>query len=891
MYKLLRFSCLLGLLMSTAYAQQLPDIQLNGFYCCTLDQFLQEVSQKHNLQFEYEVSRFEKIEYTHNFNRKAFSTALEQVCKANRLKYYLTADGVIHVVDRWFDVEASNLAANQGYSGASEKADFKLSGRVVDTKTRESLPYVSIMIKGTRAGTRSNVDGYFSLLDVPSDTSTLVVSYLGYERLEVQLTPETPVNELVIALKEQPTTLETVTVTAEREDVLQISSRQASVIKMSPVKLKMLPNLGETDILRSFQLMPGISAANENSSGLYVRGGTPDQVLVLYDGFTVYNVEHMFGFFSTFNSNAIKDVQLFKGGFDAKYGGRLSGVVEITGKEGNQTEFDAAADISLLSVNGFVEFPIGEKVTAIFAARRSWKSPLYNKIFEQFSEESEGLGPGRFGQTATQNTTSYFYDLNGKITYRPTSKDIIALSLYNGQDNLDNSLAPRGNGRFGGGNFNIETTDLTNWGNTGASLRWSRQQSKKLFINSLASFSNYFSGRERSTSGAFNLGGTERSINRGLDEDNNLVDFTGKTDVSYQLTSHHQLETGVQLTYNDIAYSYTQNDTVSIIDRATQGLTFSAYVQDRISLFKDKVTITPGLRYNYFTPTQQHYYEPRANLWIDVTKRLRIKGAAGKYYQFARRVIREDITQGSRDFWVLSDNENLPVSSSIQYVAGLSYETPNYLFDVEAFYKDLDNVTEFSLRIEQERGSVSYSENFFTGTGLARGIEFLAQKKYGKFTGWISYTLSRTTSNIEAFGDYDFYAAQDVTHEYKQVLTYKWRNWDFGATWIYATGRPYTAAVSGYELNLLDGTTADFVNVSAKNGARFPDYHRLDVAATYNFRAGKTSTGSLGLSLFNAYNRGNVWYYEYEVVDNEVLETPVYFLGITPNLTFTLNLK
>ena len=231
-----------------------------------------------------------------------------------------------------------------------------------------------------------------------------------------------------------------------------------------------------------------------------------------------------------------------------------------------------------------------------------------------------------------------------------------------------------------------------------------------------------------------------------------------------------------------------------------------------------------------------------------------------------------------------------PVSSSIQYVAGLSYETPNYLFDVEAFYKDLDNVTEFSLRIEQDRGSINYTENFFTGTGIAKGVEFLAQKKYGQFTGWISYTLSRTTSNIEAFGDYDFYAAQDVTHEYKQVLTYKWRNWDFGATWIYATGRPYTAAEGGYSLTLLDGTTADYVNVSAKNGARFPDYHRLDVAATYNFRAGDRSTGSLGLSLFNAYNRGNVWYYEYEIVDNEVLETPVYLLGITPKLTFTLNL-
>lgn len=200
-------------------------------------------------------------------------------------------------------------------------------------------------------------------------------------------------------------------------------------------------------------------------------------------------------------------------------------------------------------------------------------------------------------------------------------------------------------------------------------------------------------------------------------------------------------------------------------------------------------------------------------------------------------------------------------------------------------------MTEYSLRLESSRGGINYNENFFTGTGIAKGVDFLAQKKYGKLSGWIGYTISQVTSNIPEFGDYDFYASNDVTHEFKSVLMYKWRNWDIGATWIYATGRPYTAPEGGYELTLLDGTTADYINVSVKNGNRLPDYHRLDFSATLNFKLGGKSPASLEFSLFNVYNRANVWYKEYEIIENEVVETPVYYLGLTPNISFSVKLK
>lgn len=894
-------SIILAFLVFTKLASSqnidLHEIKLNDLLCCNLHAALSEISQKYPISIVYDEEQFEKIEFSSYPMNKPLDVFLDQICKANKLKYFFEDTNTIRVVDKWYDSSSETLNQSTRYLGKPVRTNISLTGKVIDQETRESLPYVAIMVKGTNNGTLSNVDGYFTLLKVSSDTSTISVSYLGYDKKEIYLNPESQLEDLLIEMQSNVINLQEVNVTAEKQDILQVSDVQAGIIKMVPKKLSTLPNLGEKDILRSFQLMPGISAANENSSGLYVRGGTPDQVLVLYDGFTVYNVEHMFGFFSAFNSNAIKDVQLYKGGFDTKYGGRLASVLEITGKDGNQKTFNGAFDLSMMSVNSFIEFPIKDNITATFAFRRSWASPIYNKIFDQFSTENsssdEPSGRG-FGPSENQQTVSYFYDLNGKVTWRAGENDILAFSVYSGKDNLDNSLTTSAPPGFGGDNFqlDLESVDITYWGNTGSSIKWSHKVSDKFYINTLLGFSNYFSVRERSTAGFFARGGEgPNSISRGVNEDNNLLDYTAKADFEYELGKNNHLEFGFQGVYNDIDYTYLQNDTVSVIDRSTQGEVLSTYLQDNISLLQGKLSLTPGLRLNYFSETQQFYYEPRFNFMYKLNEKFRLKGSLGQYYQFAKRVIREDITSGSRDFWVLSDNDKLPVSSSLQYILGFSFETPKFVFDVEAYYKNMKNITEYSLRIQTDRNGVDYSENFYTGTGFAEGIDFLLQKKSGKLTGWVGYTLGRAINHIDAFGDYDFYASNDVTHEFKIVGSYQFKDWVFASTWIYTTGRPYTAPEGGYQLTLLDGTVVDYVNVSVKNGNRLPSYHRLDLSATYNFKIGQSAPASIGVSLFNAYNRKNVWYNEYEIIDNSVIETPVYFLGLTPNINLTIKLK
>ncbi|MEL7162165.1 MAG: TonB-dependent receptor, partial [Bacteroidota bacterium] len=568
----------------------------------------------------------------------------------------------------------------------------------------------------------SNVDGYFSLVDVPSDTSTLVFSYLGYAEQFVYLSPEVNPKDLSIRLTAAGSTLSEIVVKGERQNLLRAGD-EVSLLTLAPEKLRALPNLGERDVFRSFQLMPGISAANEHTSGLYVRGGTPDQALTLFDGFTVYNVDHLFGFFSTFNANAIKDVRLYKGTFDAKYGGRLSSVVEVTGKEGNGNNFNAGVDLSLLSLNGFVEAPLGENLTGIFTARRSWRSSLYNEIFDRFSGEGDDGNPlaERFGSTVS----SYFYDLNAKLTWRPTTRDVISFSAYNGQDDLDNSINPQLPSFLDAADFSLSITDVTQWGNTGSSLRWSRQWNDRFYSNTLVSHSTYFSDRDRSLQNTFtDNNGESQSIQRGTFEDSDLLDYSAKTDITWKLDRRHEIGFGAFYTWNDISYVYAQNDTSSVLDRQTEGATAGIYFQDDANLLGGRLKLKPGIRASLFTPTGELYFEPRLSLNYQLTDRLNLKGSVGRYYQFAKRVIREDILEGSRDFWVLADDNRLPVSRNDQIVLGLSYETDDWLFDVEAYAKELDGLSEYSLRFSPTGGTISSDENFLVGTGTARGIDF-----------------------------------------------------------------------------------------------------------------------------------------------------------------------
>jgi ferric enterobactin receptor len=871
-------------------------IQREYFNYLSLDKVFERLEKDYDFTIEYALEDVKNTNFSYLFNDVAPETVI-QICLKNTSLGYVKKDNGAFVIFDKSKLAAQKKAEEQTrYKGAAKKSNFTLKGIIKDKTNGETLPFVSIVINGTTQGANSNVDGYFTLQNIPNDTVGLTISYIGYQTKNLYLSPKLDLSNLVIELEAQAQQLDEFVVSADREELLR-ANEKVSMLKLSPAKIAALPSIGEKDIMRSFQLMPGVSAANENSSGLYVRGGTPDQTLVLYDGFNVYHVEHLFGFFSAFNPNAVKDVQLYKGGFESKFGGRISSVAEITGKEGNSKQFNAGIDAGLLAANAFMEVPVGGKITSMFAFRRSYQTTLYQKIFNKYSgtnststAQAQGPGGGRFNATTT-TPKSFFYDLNGRVTYKPTQKDVVSLSIYNGTDNMDNSRTNNFSNFGGNGNrgFGQSVTDKTNWGNLGGSLKWSRRFSPSFYVNTLVSYSNYYSTRDRTNNITVpDSSGTNREIKNGTLEDNNLKDYTAKMDFEWKLNSKHQVEFGVNATQNDIKYTYAQNDTTTIIDRHTEGVTGTGYVQDKIKL--GKLSLVPGLRFDYFSPTSKSYIAPRFSAIYDLAPQYKLKMAYGKYNQFVKRVVREDILQGSRDFWVLADNDKVPVAQSTHYILGAAYENKNWLFDVEGYHKNMTGLSEYSLRINPSPRSVSYNEKFAQGSGYANGIDFLIQKKYGNLNGWVSYSLAEVKYDFADYGK-AFYANQDVRHEFKAVAIYKWHKWDLSATWIFASGRPYTAPTGGYQLTLLDGNTKDFITVTDKNGLRLPNYHRLDIAATYNWKNSEGAARNISFSIFNLYNRTNTWYKEFEIQSGEVAQTSVNYLGLTPNLSFSWRLK
>ena len=344
------------------FAQQprneILDRTVDKVFCFrSADKELEKIAGLLNVKFNFNQARLKQYTLTNDFHNDDLATILAAICKATRSKYFIAEDNTIYIIGRRETYTPEVTLALQKAENREqvrlvyeEPKKFKVTvtGKVTDISSGEPLPNVTVMIDGQKGITTTNVDGYFTLFNVPSDTAILSFSSVGYTVSRYFLSPNKPLDSLHIQMLTSRNALNEVVVVAKKAQSFKLNQK-VSMIKMTPDLISNLPSVGEKDIFRSFQLMPGISAANENSSGLYVRGGTPDQSLVLFDGFTVYNVEHLFGFFSAFNSNALKEVSLYKGGFESKYGGRLSSVVDINSKEGNKKNFNAGGDLSMMS--------------------------------------------------------------------------------------------------------------------------------------------------------------------------------------------------------------------------------------------------------------------------------------------------------------------------------------------------------------------------------------------------------------------------------------------------------------------------------------------------------------------------------------------------------------
>ena len=546
--------------------------------------------------------------------------------------------------------------------------------------------------------------------------------------------------------------------------------------------------------------------------------------------------------------------------------------------------------------------------------RRSFQGPLYNSILNLFDNNvaagpvrasGPGGGVGGRGGFATFDTqpSSSFYDINGKVLLNPSPADTMFLSLYGGNDNLDNSrslelpeglldrLLARGIDPAGRGldlNSSFDITDVRDSGNVGVGFGWSRQWNSRVQSNVSLGYSRFNDVRDRSA----RVGST----NNPTAEDNRVEDLTFKASIPITLGVGHTLEGGVEVTSNDIAYGFQsgaigpgggQTPLAGVLNQSEQGRLTALFLQDRW-LLGSRLLVVPGVRLTRFDRTNTSYTEPRLAATYFVDDRFKLKAAAGRYQQFTNRITREDVLRGNREFWSLANGTTVPVAHATHLIGGGAYERGDLLIDVEVFTKDLSDLTQFAPRFTTASDEIDYDDFFYHGEGTARGGEVLVQKRTGRHTGWVAYTLSTVEESFPGLEPDPFPATHDQRHELKIVNLFEVGKWHVSETWVYASGKPYTEPVGLEPVELPFGGTIDRVVAGAKNGSRLPDYHRLDVAVNREVPLGDGGRGIVSLTLFNVYNRKNTWFKEFNVVEGEIVENSIQLMGLTFNASLSV---
>jgi hypothetical protein len=723
-----------------------------------------------------------------------------------------------------------------------------LNGYVKDETNGETLIGATVFIQGTKKGSYTNKAGFYSITNIKPGTYTVKVTSIGFKPIEKEIKIEKDNDKrLDIELSSASVQTQEVFVEAERE----IDKRQITVSKVDvPIaQIKQIRIGGESDVFRTIQMLPGVLTSSQISSGLYIRGGSPDQNLVLLDGSTVYNPSHLFGFISSFNSDAIKDVELIKGGYPAEFGSRMSSVINITQKDGNRKEFEGLANIGAISSKLALEGPLLNG-SWFLSGRRTY----FELIKAVLPVDEENPLPD-FG----------FYDLNGKITQDLGPNDKIAFSGFLSNDN------------FSIGNTGIEV-DLF-LGNQAGSAKWTHIFSGNLFTNLNFTASRYNNGFGQEFSG-FKVK-VENSIN----------DYSLKGNLEWFASEEATFKSGFE--FQNYKFHYEQNFTGSdttvsdvneggLLDLIIHDWTYSGYVQGNYQ-FSPLFSAQAGLRVNYWDLSDEINFDPRLALRYQLFEDVSLEASWGIFHQYLRLAADENISLF--DTWLPTDNTVDP-SMATHYI--LSIETSpfkDYEFNFDVYYKELENISEVK-RNNIDGNNVD--DIFFTGDGEAYGGEIFLQKRVGEFTGWIGYGLGWVTARFDSinFGR-EFRPKYDRRHDFKVVAQYKLNDrWTLGSTFMFQSGQSYTGATSRYQITMPDQNYGvGRVFPSQRYGLRMPPSHQLNLNAVYNTSVFGLDS-KLIIDIYNVYSRRDILLRFYDTAEKEASLEEVLLLPIIPTVSF-----
>lgn len=729
-------------------------------------------------------------------------------------------------------------------SSVASQSHFTLNGYIEDASTGEKLPGATVYIPAKKLGTNTNVYGFYSIT-LPADTFELVYSYVGYrsERRKLLLDKNIAINISLSLQKE----LKEVEIKADRAARIEETTRMGT-IDIPMAQIKTIPALlGEVDVLKALQLLPGVKSGGEGSSGIYVRGGGPDQNLILLDGVPVYNASHLFGFFSVFNADAIKNVELVKGGFPARYGGRLSSVVDITMKEGNMKKFSGEGSVGIVSSKLSLEGPIiKDKTSFIVSARRTYIDILAQPFIKAEAQASGNAGTAGY----------YFYDLNAKVNHIFSPRDRLFLSVYTGKDKFYSDLD---NGS------NVYGAEL-GWGNLTSALRYNHVFFSQLFANFTATYSKYEFFVDES------IKDIQLDQTFALQYISGIRDYSFKADFDYLPLPDHYIRfggAGIYHTFTPGALQLSQkgNNTnnldTTLSNQITNTYELSAYVEDDYKV-SEKLKVNIGFHGSSFLVNNKRFnsLQPRLAARYKLNELYSLKASYVTMSQYLHLLSNSNIGLPT-DLWLPATDKVGPETSQ-QISGGLARTIrEDYELSVETYYKKMNGLIEYKEGADFIGQNVDWQKKVEIGKGRSYGLEVFLQKKEGKTTGWIGYTLSwsyRQFDNINQGLEFPY--KYDRRHDVSIVVNHKLKpDIDLSATFVFGTGNSVTLPIDQYYTFPYFGSTtvlkAD--HIGDRNAFRMPAYHRLDLGINFHKKK-KWGERTWSIGVYNAYNHHNPYF-------------------------------
>lgn len=752
---------------------------------------------------------------------------------------------------------------------AQAQDKFTLEGAIYNTESKESLEGVSVgVVEFPQEGSFTNALGKYKI-ELAKGEYNLVFRLLGYKTKEIKLKIDKS-RTLDVSLEMEDVSLEAVEVSAVRRDG-NIKNVESGVDKLEIKTANKIPVLlGERDILKTIQLLPGVQTAGEGNTGFYVRGGASDQNLILLDNATVYNPSHLFGFFSTFNSDAVSDMAIYKGSMPAQYGGRLSSTLDVSMRDGDLSRYTVTGGIGLISSRLTFEGPIQkDRSSFIVSARRTYADALAHAA----------------GVEQIKDSKLYFYDLNAKLNYVLSNKDKLTFTAYHGKDELSLN--------------NFVSMD---WGNTVASLKWNHIINDKSVSSTTASYTDY----------TYNV---NIDVTTGLEISSHIRDYKFNQEFALFPNNKNTIKLGFASTYHQVVPGkLVSKDTLQLRVTPFQNRNSwenALYASNSMKL-TPKLEISYGLRLNSFSVLGgDDYYTFNSNQQIVDTIRTKSGQFVKTYWDLEPRLsaayqldevssIKAAYTRTTQnmhllstanlssptDRWVPSSNYIKPeIADQVSIGYFRNFGNNMFEFSAELYYKKLKNQIDYKDGADV-RSKDNIEPELLFGKGRAYGLELFLKKKYGRFNGWIGYTLARSEKKIDKINNDKWYVAnQDRTHDLSVVGIYDLnKRWTLSATWVFASGNPMTFPTGKYEV---DGHT--FYYYDGRNNYRAPSFHRLDLGAIYTVKKTKNYTSELAFSLYNTYGRKNPYMYgfrqnEYDANKSEVYM--IYLFSIIPSVSW-----